>query len=298
MLPWDHLRFALAIARYGTMAGAARALSVDLTTVGRRLQALEEAAGATLFVRTHNGLLPTDAGRSVLHAAERMEEEMVRVQRALAPKGQGRGPVRIAALEDLAEHWLQESGSQLRRSLAGVELVLITAAPAVDLARGAADLAVDLVRPDGPGWTGRKLGALVYGLYAGRSYLAEHGRPRTPQDLAGHRVVLAAGSLERSEAGRWMARAARTAGAIALRTDSQALIRAGVASGLGVGLLPLGSEELAPELVRLAPLPEVAPRPVWLLMRREARRSPRVHRVAQTLEEALGAAYRRWQRRG
>jgi DNA-binding transcriptional LysR family regulator len=46
MLGWDDLRFALAIARHGGMAGAARALGVDNSTVFRHLNALEERLGA------------------------------------------------------------------------------------------------------------------------------------------------------------------------------------------------------------------------------------------------------------
>lgn len=48
---WDDLRIFLAIARAGTLLGAARALGVNHTTVARRLSALEGALQADLFVR-------------------------------------------------------------------------------------------------------------------------------------------------------------------------------------------------------------------------------------------------------
>jgi DNA-binding transcriptional LysR family regulator len=298
VLPWDHLRFALAVARGGNLAGAARSLGVDLTTVSRRLAALERAAGATLFVRTRSGFEATDAGRSVLHAAERMEEEMARVQRALAPRSGAGGSVRVAASEFLAEHWLRESGLSLREKLEGLELLLIPDLHPVDLVRGEADLAIRLERPDREGLVARKLGDVGYGLYGARRYLAEQGRPRSAADLSGQGVVLGTGPLARSGPGAWMSRASRGAATVVLRTESFPVLRAAVESGLGLGVLPTGSEERHPELVRLAPLPEVTPSPVWLLMSRNLARNSPVRRVARVIEQTLGAAYRRWQRRG
>ena len=48
---WNDLKYLLALKRAGTLAGAARALSVDHSTVSRRLVALEEAIGSQLLQR-------------------------------------------------------------------------------------------------------------------------------------------------------------------------------------------------------------------------------------------------------
>lgn len=50
-MDWDHLRFFAALAQTGTLAGAARVLGVEHTTVARRIQALEQHMGCPLFVR-------------------------------------------------------------------------------------------------------------------------------------------------------------------------------------------------------------------------------------------------------
>ena len=54
-MDWDNLRFFLELARTGTLAGAARRLGVEHTTVSRRIQALEKQMGATLFAREAGG---------------------------------------------------------------------------------------------------------------------------------------------------------------------------------------------------------------------------------------------------
>ncbi len=71
---WNDLRYALAIARAGTLAAAARRLGVDETTVARRLAAMEAVLGAQLFQRTGTGgLQPIQTGESAVAHAERVE---------------------------------------------------------------------------------------------------------------------------------------------------------------------------------------------------------------------------------
>ena len=54
-MDWDHFRYFLELARAGTLAGAARRLDVEHTTVSRRLQALEKQVGVALFAREAGG---------------------------------------------------------------------------------------------------------------------------------------------------------------------------------------------------------------------------------------------------
>src|SRR5689334_3346044 len=70
---WDDLRIFLAVARAGRVAGAARQLEVEHSTVARRLAALERNVGAALFYRTAGGYQLTPQGATVLNGAEAME---------------------------------------------------------------------------------------------------------------------------------------------------------------------------------------------------------------------------------
>lgn len=289
MLAWDHLRFALALARHGTVSRTAAALGLETGQAAARLQALEEAAGAMLFLRSRAGLQPTDAGRRLLRAAERMAEEMSRVARALPLLPAEKARVRVSIDVALATLWLRASAAPLLSALEGVELVF-TEEPE-------AELTVGWNRPAGPGWTARKLGALGFGLHASTEYLAGRGRPRSPSALGGHVWVLPSGALERSAAGRWAVRRARE-GTVALRTEDPALLLAAVASGLGLGVLPQGSEDADPALVRLFPLPELRTRALWLGLPRDPSRPRHLRRAAKAIDETLGEAVRRWQRRG
>ncbi|MGO4832535.1 LysR family transcriptional regulator, partial [Rhizobiaceae sp. 2RAB30] len=49
MNDWDDIRYFLAVARSGSTTAAARRLSVNHSTVSRRIAQLEERVGARLF---------------------------------------------------------------------------------------------------------------------------------------------------------------------------------------------------------------------------------------------------------
>ena len=78
---WNDLRFFLAVYRARTLAGAARSLGVAHSTVGRRLAAMERSLGATLFVRTPGGLLPTESAGQILPLAEQAERAAEDIER-------------------------------------------------------------------------------------------------------------------------------------------------------------------------------------------------------------------------
>jgi len=291
VLPWEQLRLVLALARHGTLAGAGRALGMSPPALEAELKRVERAAGAALFVREEGRLLPTDAGRSAMHTGERLAEEMARVDRAL-PRVTPGPPIRLRIEETLATQWLPAAAADVARKLEGVTLELVTTRGR----GGECDLEVTTVRPLPKGEAPRGLGTIAEALYGSEAYLLDHGRPSHREMLVGHRLVLLVGTRARTAAGRWLSDAARGGAQVALRTDSVQVFVAAVHSGLGLGVLPAGSEELAPDLVRLAELPELPPHPVWLAFTGEGRLSARVRRVAQVLEQSLGAALRRWER--
>jgi DNA-binding transcriptional LysR family regulator len=80
---WDDLRFFLAVARSGSLSGAARHLGVNHSTVSRRLVAFEAQLDVRLFERSAGGYEPTAMGRQLLDSAQRMEEELATLDRKL-----------------------------------------------------------------------------------------------------------------------------------------------------------------------------------------------------------------------
>ena len=98
-MEWDDLRFVLAVARAGTLAGAARRLDVNQTTVARRLSSVETALGTKLYQRADGTLRPTKAGVAAIDRAARIEQDIQALAQSVSAtdKGPG-GSVRATAV--------------------------------------------------------------------------------------------------------------------------------------------------------------------------------------------------------
>jgi len=100
---WDDLRLFLAVAREGSLSGAARVLGITHSTVFRRIGAFEERLGVRLFERLPHGYALTPAGEEMRDSVSRIEEEIAAL--ALKVAGQDRRPsgeIRITTTDLLA----------------------------------------------------------------------------------------------------------------------------------------------------------------------------------------------------
>lgn len=73
-LPWDDLRTVLAVARAGSLSGAARTLGVEHSTIYRRINEVEARVAPRLFERHRTGYATTAQGDRLVEAATVMEE--------------------------------------------------------------------------------------------------------------------------------------------------------------------------------------------------------------------------------
>src|SRR5262245_61901307 len=106
-IDWDALRTVLAVARAGTLAGAARALDVRHSTVFRRVEDAERRLGVRLFGRSRTGWAPNAHGEAVARAAEEMEVAALGAARAIVgADARLQGVIRIATSELLAAYLL------------------------------------------------------------------------------------------------------------------------------------------------------------------------------------------------
>ncbi len=236
---WDDFRYFLAVAKAGSLSGAARLMRVDQSTVGRRLVMLEASVGARLFDRTPEGYALTVAGESVRADVEKLQEGFLAVERRLAGDDTRlEGVVRVAITEVFANVFVVSHLPELHRRHPGLSLELLTGHATVDLARREADLAVRLgVAPTQPNLVVRQIGLTAFGLFASPDYLAARGKPRLHDGLHGHDVVCYGGELSAAPLARFTDEHAPKA-TVVMRANSVASVFEAVAAGLGVGALP------------------------------------------------------------
>lgn len=165
-MEWSDVRLFLAIAREGTLGAAARSLGLTQPTMGRRLRALEEAVGHSLFQRTNDGFVLTSEGQIVLTHAERMEEEAIAIERRIAGSEQSlSGPLRISCSDWFGIHVLGPLLSQFAALHPNVVVELLTDSRLLNLARREADLAFRIRPFVDPEVVSRRLVRISYGLY-------------------------------------------------------------------------------------------------------------------------------------
>lgn len=290
MIDWDDLRIFLAVARAGTLARAASRLGINATTVGRRLEKLEDTAKARLFDRTPDGYSLTRAGHELMPRAERMEDEALALERAVAgADDKPEGVVRLSVTEMLGTRFIAPHLPRFSQRFPGIVLELSCTSRAVQLARREADIALRLSQPREDALVVKKLTAIDLSLYAATSYLEARGQPG--QKLDGHDVILFADARPFAIENEWLtARLGR--GKVVMRSDSVSAIFAATVAGLGVGLIPRIVGDAEPALSRIATDSAPEPRIIWQAVHRDLARAGRIRAVLGFLSETVVPAAR------
>lgn len=286
---WENLRTFLAVLRGGSLSAAARQLAVAQPTVRRRLEALEQASGGALFVRSPAGLVPTEKARALADHAEAMDAAAEAFTRAASSRpGEIEGTVRITASEVVGGEVLPVMLADLQRQQPRLRFEIVLSNQAQDLLRQEADIAVRMVQPSQAALVVKHVGGIRLGLFAAPDYIAARGRPGSVADLAGHTLIGPDRTANEFKAIVDMLGPAAME-AMSYRTDSHLAqinaIRGGV--GIGVCQTPLAQQPVRLERV-LAPQFDVKLE-TWLAMHEDLRRVPRIRAVFDHLVKAMAA---------
>lgn len=283
---WDDLRFALEAAREGSFSGAARAMGVAVTTVSRRIDALEARLDVRLFNRTYEGLELTESGAQLVERMHSIEDRVLALEReAMGHTDEVAGVVRISTIEPVAADIIAPHLGELLDAHPELEVILLSEQSAVNLARREADIAVRVGKPRGADLLIRRLTSFRFGLFASHSYLDRHGAPDSPEtSLAGHRIVTYDDRFHHLPEVAWLHVRAQEA-TFALRTPSTRVMVQAVKHGLGVGVLPLAAA--SEELVCLLGPEHFPERPLWLVLHPDTAQVARIRATADFLVRTL-----------
>lgn len=281
-LKWDDAPVFLAVARSGTLTGAADMLGTGIATVSRRVQRLEEALGMPLFVHHQTGYKLTDEGAALLPRAEALEEAMLSFRAGVTAEAEVTGHVRLATAENLANPIIIPTLPALLGRHPHLTLDVITDVATANLHRREADLAVRMVRPTSGNVTIRRIGTIGFGLYGSPGYMA--ARRAHPEEglLENDRVI---GWSERQNTlptAQWIERALRGRAPV-LMTSTLAAQMSAAQAGIGLAVLPhfLAREAgLQPLSIEMG-----LDQPIWLVLHSDLSASQRVRVVADHLVE-------------
>lgn len=273
-MDWNDIKVFLAVARAGSLGGAARALGQSQPTMGRRLKAFEDTLGQPLFQRGSTGFMLTDLGEQVRDHAERMEEEALGFERRLAGRGdEVEGLIRVSASDWFGLHVLAPVFARFHAAHPRVCIELITDSRLYNLSRREADL-VFRIRPfEGADVVQRRLLTLDYALY---------GAPDLPAPTWGDGAGLSLVTMDTAFAEmpdvQWLQRLLPNA-QVAMRSNNREVQAALAAAGCGWTVLPRLLGDRHPGLQRADCDDAPPPREVFVGYHRDLRRLGRLQRL-------------------
>jgi len=278
------LALVLALHRAGTLAAAGERLGVNASTVFRMLQRVERGLGQALFERGRRGYQAGELARTLAAQAEQVEAALEAARAAAqARPGEAAGTVRLTTTDTLLHGLLAPALAALHREQPRLQFELHTGNELASLSRRDADIALRATSKPPAHLIGRRVGPIRVALYAAKSSAIKHW----DQVEAGAAAWVAPDDgLPEHPSVRWRQKHFPTLQP-AFRTGSVQSVAELVASGLGVGVLPLFLAEPRRELRRLTEPLDEAQTDLWLLTHPETRHLQRVHTVWSHLVQTL-----------
>lgn len=171
----------------GSLSAAARTLDITPAAASAALKRLEAELQAPLFLRSTRSLRLTGEGEHFLVHCRIALEALRDGQAALAERNAVRGVLQIAAPSDLGRNMLIEWLSEFGRSHPGIRYRLHLSDRMADFYRQSVDIAIRYGEPQDSSLIVLPLAPHNRRLpCASPAYLARHGMPASPQDLAAH----------------------------------------------------------------------------------------------------------------
>ncbi len=186
----DAMNVFLTVVDAGSLSAAGRKLAMPLATVSRKLSELESHLGARLLTRSTRKLAVTDAGEAYVAACRRILGEVAEAERAAAGEyNVPQGDLVITAPLAFGRQHVLPVVSAFLLEYPAVDVRLVLGDRIAQLIDEHVDLAVRIGPLPDSRLNALPLGTLRRIVCASPAYLAAHGRPRVPADLARHRCV-------------------------------------------------------------------------------------------------------------
>lgn len=263
---FDAMTVFVTIAEAGSLSAAARRLGQPLATVSRKLAQLEAQLQARLIARSTRRLELTDAGRDYLEASRQILERVDEAERAAAGAYvRPHGRLVISAPVVFGRLHLLPVVVDFLHAFPDVDVRLLQADHVVNLLEEHVDLALRIGELADPGLVATRVGEIRRVVCASPGYLAAHGHPQVPGDLARHACISFESLMSSS---RWVFPGEVVAlhSRLSVTTAEAAIAAAQMGLGVAQVLSYQAAEALQTgALVRLLQAHEPAPVPVSLV---------------------------------
>jgi DNA-binding transcriptional LysR family regulator len=182
-------------------SAAAPSLGLTPSAVSKLVTRLERRLGVRLLQRTTRALHLTEDGEVFYAAAQRIVAEIETLENQIAGQsGNPHGVLRVTTSLAFSSHQLTPVLPEFLTRHPLIELDLLPTDRVIDMVEEGVDIAIRIGRLADTSFMARKIGEDKRLICAAPAYLARHGTPRRPADLARHNCIV---SRERAYLNRW-----------------------------------------------------------------------------------------------
>lgn len=282
-IDWNLLKSFSYVVSEGSLSGAARALGTTQPTIGRHIEALEEQLGLPLFVRSREGLTPTEEALNLLPETEAMVASYgALLRRVTGDKPEEMGTVRISASEIMGVEVLPAMLKKFHTRAPGIHVELSISNRLDNLLKRDADVAVRMSDPIQEALIAKKIGVSPVGLFAHKTYLNKAGYPSHIGDLKDHIII-------GPDTDILFLQALKTFGLnlsrenLSFRVDNQIVQLELLRKGVGIGAMQKRLATREKGIVNVLEDEISVPMPVWLVMHENLRSSRRIRLLYEFL---------------
>jgi DNA-binding transcriptional LysR family regulator len=284
-LEWSDLAVLLAVCRAGSLSGAARTLGQNHSTIFRRVNAIEDKTKVRFFERMADGYKMTDAGRSAMAYAERIEAEVHALSReVLGQDLRLQGKVRVTAPEGFMAGLGPKLFAEFVRKHPAITIEAASGLGNADLSRRDADLAIRMTSKPPDASVGRAVCDFRFAVYASR----KHRDRNADVPLAEQRWCTMTGFVPWLVPRIWK-KLPEAEEHVVFSTGSTFALASAVAEGMGVGMIPCYVADADRRLVRVQEPDEALTLKLWLLTHEDLRHTARVKALLAFLGDELTA---------
>ena len=286
---WDDFLYFLKVADCGNMKAAALELGVNYSSVFRRINSLEQRLNVRLFERLKSGYRLTQAGEDILDRVHQVDEQMNAIQRLIEGKDvQLSGYLKISTTDTIGYYWLPSYITRFKQLYPDIIIDLDIKTRYTNLSKREADIVIPAVNTQPDYMVGKKLAPIYIRLYGARSYVEQHGMPKTLAEFDKHCFLLPNESLAGLPANKWLRRYVQEKDIVACCDKLTGLFHL-ARQGLGLTIMPHYVAEADPDMVEVMPLPPECNHHLWILTHPDIRFTARVRAFMQFMyQETVG----------
>jgi DNA-binding transcriptional LysR family regulator len=177
------------VARLGSFSAAARECGLSQSQASRIIADLEGDLGTRLLSRTTRAVVPTEAGAEFLARVEPILTALDEAEQSVREGGELRGLLRMSMPTSFGIRDVIPRLATFAALHPSLRIQLLLEDRRQDLVRDAVDVAIRLGRLVDSTATAKLVATIPRVVVASPGYLARHGVPATPDELAQHRIV-------------------------------------------------------------------------------------------------------------